>query len=222
MIVADGVGGFNVCGMALAKVAREAGLPLDIQVVRWGHGVGRWYADLSKTANQQAQAERVAKTIRLHRTLRPRDPVFLVGKSGGCAVLVKALEQPSGAKVERLILLAPALSPSYDLTRALNNVINEAVVFWSPLDVLILGVGTRLFGTSDRVRGWGAGLVGFRRPSATDPPERIEAYKKLRQVRWSPRMSATGNLGGHLGTDSPLFLKRYVLPLLRVERAGET
>lgn len=222
VIVADGVGGFNVCGLALARVAREAGLPLDVRVVRWGHGVGRWYADLSRTANHELQAERVAKTIRLHREAHPRAPVFLVGKSGGCAVLVKALERLSGAEVERLILLAPALSPNYDLTRALNNVVREAVVFWSPLDVLILGVGTGLFGTSDRVRGWGAGLVGFRRPSSSAPPDRIEAYKKLRQVRWSPRMSSTGYLGGHLGTDSPFFLKKYVLPLLRVEPARET
>ena len=25
-------------------------------------------------------------------------------------------------------------------------------------------------------------------------------------------------LGGHFGTDSPLFLRKYVVPLLRVER----
>lgn len=217
VIVADGVGGFNVCGLWLKWAARRAGPPLNVRVVRWGLGFGRWYADLSRTANQELQAQRVARAIRLHRERRSRAPVFLVGKSGGCAVLVKALERLSGVGVERLILLAPALSPRYDLTRALNNVNNEAVVFWSPLDVLFLGIGTGLFGTSDRVRGWGAGMVGFRKPSATDSPERIRAYRKLRQVRWSPRMSATGYLGGHLGTDSPFFLKRYVLPLLRVE-----
>lgn len=219
MIVADGVGGFNVCGRALARVVKSAGLPLTVRVVRWGHGFGRWYADLSKTANQEARAEQVAEAVRLHRDRHPRAPIFFVGKSGGCIVLVKALERLSGVGVERVILLAPALSPNYDLTRALNNVKDEVVVFWSPLDVIILGVGTGLFGTSDRVRSWGAGMVGFRRPSASDPPERIRAYRKLRQVRWSPRMSATGYLGGHLGPDSPLFLKRYVLPLLRVEPA---
>ena len=221
VIVADGVGGFNVCGLALARVVKETGLPLTVRVARWGHGLGRWYADLSKTANQELQAEQVAESVRRHRDRHPRAPIFLVGKSGGCVVQVKALERLSGVGVERLILLAPALSPKYDLTRALNNVNAEVVVFWSPLDVLILGVGTGIFGTSDRSRSWGAGMVGFRRPSAADPPERLGAYQKLRQVRWSPRMSATGHLGGHLGTDSPFFLKKYVLPLLRVEPARD-
>ena len=39
------------------------------------------------------------------------------------------------------------------------------VVFWSPLDVFILGAGTRVFGTADRVRTASAGLVGFRTPA---------------------------------------------------------
>ena len=40
----------------------------------------------------------------------------------------------------------------------LNAVPHEIIVFWSPRDVIVLGVGTRLFGTIDRVRtvapGW--------------------------------------------------------------------
>ncbi len=45
-------------------------------------------------------------------------------------------------------------------------------------------------------------------------------YAKLRQVRWVPRMAATGYLGGHVGPDSPVFLKNYVVPLLRTGPAG--
>ena len=40
------------------------------------------------------------------------------------------------------------------------SVRREVVVFWSPLDVFILGLGTLIFGTIDRVRTVGAGLVG--------------------------------------------------------------
>ena len=124
----------------------------------------------------------------------------------------------------RAIFLAPALSPGYDLTTALRAVSREMVVFWSPLDVFILGAGTRVFGTADRVRTASAGLVGFRIPS---PPTGGDShpdgqYAKLRQVCWTPRMAASGYLGGHLGPDSPIFLRNYVIPLLRNEMDGAT
>ena len=44
-----------------------------------------------------------------------------------------------------------ALSPTYDLSKALAGQ-REMVVFWSPLDLIVLGAGTRIFGTIDRVR----------------------------------------------------------------------
>ena len=47
------------------------------------------------------------------------DLVYLVAKSGGAGVVVKALELIEEKQVERAILLAPALSPDYDLSRAL-------------------------------------------------------------------------------------------------------
>ena len=42
----------------------------------------------------------------------------MVAKSGGSGVAVKALELLDEETVERVILLAPALSPGYDLTAA--------------------------------------------------------------------------------------------------------
>ena len=66
--------------------------------------------------------------------------------------------------VECAVLLSPALSPTYDLVPALRAVRREMVVFWSPLDVIVLGLGTRIFGTIDRIKTVSAGLVGFRGP----------------------------------------------------------
>ncbi len=97
------------------------------------------------------------------------------------------------------------------------------VVFWSPLDVVILGVGTRLFGTIDRVRTFGAGMLGFTLPGADEPrEERRRQYAKLRQVRWRPGMVGLGYLGGHFGPDSPRFLRKVVLPLLRGDPPAES
>lgn len=120
-------------------------------------------------------------------------------------------------------MLAPAISPRYDLTAALRAVRREIVVFWSPLDVVVLGAGTRLFGTIDRVKTVGAGLVGFQVPALGHVDHFARGpYGKLRQVRWQVRMAASGNFGGHMGPDSPLFLRRYVVPLLTVEESAHS
>ncbi|QEH35341.1 hypothetical protein OJF2_38920 [Aquisphaera giovannonii] len=214
VIAIGGVGGLDFCGPALRHVLAGSGLPYDLQLFPWGHGFGRWYADLSRVADRDARAALLADSVRKFRADRPGEPVFLVAKSGGSAVAARALEQLPPGSVERAILLAPALSPGYDLGPALRAVAREMVVFWSPLDVIVLGAGTLLFGTADRVRGPSAGLVGFRPLAAQAGP-----LGKLRQVRWGPGMAATGNLGGHVGPDSPVFLRKYIVPLLRPETA---
>jgi hypothetical protein len=216
VLVADGVGGFKLCGIALRYVLAAERLRYAIVLFPWGHGLGRWHADLTDHVNRDAKAQKIAETIRAYKASQPGNPVFLVAKSGGSGVVVKALELLDDQEVERAVLLAPALSPAYDLTNALRAVRREIVVFWSPLDVLILGAGTRVFGTTDRVKTASAGLVGFRLP-AIDSLEQVEngQYGKLRQIRWQARMAATGYIGGHFGPDSPAFLRKYVVPLLR-------
>ncbi|MCA1686110.1 MAG: hypothetical protein LC745_09025 [Planctomycetia bacterium] len=141
--------------------------------------------------------------------------MFLVGKSGGTGVVVKTLEALDDGSVDAAVLISPALSPSYDLSAALRAVRREMVVFWSPLDMIVLGAGTRIFGTIDRIKSVSAGLVGFRAPAAGSDG----LYAKLRQVRWGPGMASTGYFGGHVGPDSPAFLRKYVVPLLRGDDA---
>ena len=211
-LVADGVGGLHLCGTGLNYAAAAAGRTLLVHTFDWGHGFGRWHADLTNVANHEAQAEAIAAEVEGYRRRNPGRPVFLVGKSGGTGVVVKVLERLATESVARVVLLAPALSPTYDLSRALRAVRDELVVFWSPLDVVVLGAGTRLFGTVDRVPAVSAGLVGFRTPGEADPG----LYAKVRQVRWSPEMIPSGYLGGHVGPDHPAFLRKYVVPLLTV------
>ena len=213
VLLADGVGGLDLCGTALRHVVAAEGLACDVNVIPWGHGFGRWHADLTNVVNRDLKARLVADEAIAFRA-QSAGPLFLVGKSGGTGVVVKALEHlPEGA-AEAAVLIAPALSPGYDLTRALDAVRREMVVFWSPLDVFVLGLGTRVFGTIDGAHAASAGLVGFRVPLGDDgAPE--GAYAKLRQVRWGLSMATTGYLGGHVGPDSPAFLRKYVVPLLR-------
>jgi hypothetical protein len=222
VIVADGVGGLDLCGIALRYALGAEKLPHAVEFVPWGHGLGRWLADLTDVANRDNHARLVAQRVRRYKTERPLDPIYLVAKSGGSGVVVKALELLDEHQVQRVIMLAPALSPAYDLSNALRAVRREMVVFWSPLDVIILGAGTRVFGTIDRVKTASAGLVGFRVPAIGKLNDnKGQPYDKLQQIRWRPRMAATGHLGGHFGPDNPLFLRRYVVPLLRVEERPE-
>lgn len=218
VIVADGVGGIGFCGIALRRVLRTEKQPYSVELFPWGHGFGRWHADLTNALNRDQQARLLAEKVRHYRIEQPQNPIFLVAKSGGAGVVVRALELLDEQQVERVVMLAPAISPVYDLSNALRAIRREMVVFWSPLDFFILGFGTRIFGTIDRKRTAGAGLVGFRVPAATNSHDRrAPQYDKLRQIRWGPRMATSGYLGGHFGPDSPLFLRRYVVPLLRVD-----
>jgi pimeloyl-ACP methyl ester carboxylesterase len=217
VLVADGVGGLDLCGTGLAYVSARSGLPHCVHVMRWGHGFGRWHRDLTDVTNHEVRAATMVDQVALFRNEHPGAPVFLVGKSGGTGLVVRALEALPEGTVERAVLIAPALSPDYDLRRAIHAVRREVVVFWSPLDVFILGLGTRLFGTVDRVPSVAAGLTGFRMPPTTDPTE----YARLRQVRWRPAMGTTGYFGGHVGPDNPRFLRQYVVPLLRVDEESD-
>ena len=129
------------------------------------------------------------------RPSQPSDPVFLVAKSGGAGVAVKALELLDEETVERVVLLAPALSPGYDLTAALRAVRREIVVFWSPLDVVILGRGpacsARSIASGPSARAWWA--------FGSQPPT-IPTTTRSRQYAQAPpgplaaRMAASGYL----------------------------
>jgi len=218
VLVADGVGGLELCGTGLRYVMGALQAPHAVRVVAWGHGLGRWHSDLTNVENRDTRAAEIAAEVVGFRARVPGAPVFLVGKSGGTGLVVKALEQLPQDAVEAVVLLSPAISPAYDLSRALSAVRREMVVFWSPLDVFVLGLGTWIFGTIDRIKSVSAGLVGFRVPDPSDETARRQ-YAKLRQVRWEPRMARTGYLGGHVGPDNPAFLRTYVVPLLRVADA---
>jgi pimeloyl-ACP methyl ester carboxylesterase len=206
VLVADGIGGLHLCAVALKYVMGAQGSPHVVRLHSWGHGFGRWFADLTDVAHLQIQADLLVDQVKEWHIKRPGTPIFLVGKSGGTGVVVRALEQLEPDTIEAVVLLAAALSPEYDLSRALAAVRHETIAYWSPLDVFILGIGTSIFGTIDRKRSVSAGLVGFKCDSIKN--------EKFHQIRWQPKMIMTGHFGGHVGPDSPAFLRKYVVPYL--------
>lgn len=108
MLLADGVGGFDLCGTGMQYAVGWSGQPLRVEVVGWGHGLWRWYRDLTDTANHAAQAEALAAAVQDFRARQSDVPIYLLGKSGGCGIVVGALERLPAGTVKRAVLLAPA------------------------------------------------------------------------------------------------------------------
>jgi len=128
---------------------------------------------------------------------------------------------PAGRQVDRALLLAPALSPGYNLAPALKGVRDHLYVFHSWLDVGLMALGTTVFGTMDGRHTPSAGLVGFRRPPDLSPADQ-EAYEKVRQIGWHPRMIRDGHFGDHTGCTNTRFSRRVLAPIaLGLSHPGE-
>lgn len=208
----DGAGGFEAASIELRRAIVLEGLPWTVETFDWSHGFGRVVADVTDREHTVASGQRLAGVIAARRQSCPCGEIYLLGHSAGCGVILAAAESLPPGYIDRIVLLAPALSAQYDLRPALRSV-RRIEVFYSRRDRFYLGLGTTLFGTTDRC--WGcpaAGRVGFCPVLAC--PEDVALYQRLRQHPWHPSLEASGNFGGHYGAYQLTFLRDYVLPLM--------
>jgi pimeloyl-ACP methyl ester carboxylesterase len=222
----DGVGGYNWGPQWLRAGLDDAGLKPAITIYDWSKGPsGLFVGDLVAESRNRAAAHDLAQMVATYMAAMPNRPVTLIGHSGGTAIVVWALEElaegrtwaPKGAKVERAILLAPALAPDYDLSKALRAVSSRIYVTYSYADVGLMAAGTAVFGTMDRQHSVSAGLMGFRLPPDL-PLESKTEYLKLRQISWNVKLVKSGNLGGHMGWTTSRFARDFLAPII----AGRT
>jgi pimeloyl-ACP methyl ester carboxylesterase len=214
VFVVGGVGGIDCLGPAAQWILPRSGVPHEVRTFVWTHGWGRIFKDLQDLRYLLAQADELAEEIRFIKNKDPERPIYLVGKSGGTALVLAAAGQLPPRTLERIILLSAAVSPTYDLRPALRATKEEVVSFYSPYDWFVLGWGTELFGTADRVYGPSAGWTGFEVPSDLSKEDQA-LYGRLEQIPWRPSMILEGNLGMHLGTSLPGFVGQEVAPWLR-------
>ena len=118
---------------------------------------------------------------------------------------------PPGS-LERIVLLAPAVSNEYDLRPALRTSRQGIDVFTSRRDLGALALATGVVGTADRRHTAAAGRVGFCPLLRCPGDERL--YAKLRIHPWDRSVAWTGNHGSHYGTLGQGYLRAYILPLL--------
>lgn len=215
-----GIGGHLFPDIFLVDGLRDAGVRDDVVVYNWAGRFAGLGALLRRDRHDEL-ARRVAALVVGHARRYPGAAVTLMGHSGGAGMVIFALERlPDDVQVDNVVLLAPALSPEYDLSAALARVRGKCFVFHSRLDAAILGAGTRVFGTMEGYRGDAAGLVGFRRPAGAD----VRAYEKVVDMPYDARWLAYGHMGDHIGMLSRTFSWKVIAPCVldgRAASAGE-
>jgi pimeloyl-ACP methyl ester carboxylesterase len=206
-----GISGARGLDRGFVRALQEGGLSEAIEMDDWTAGNPGIAALMAYDRNQR-EAERIATRIVERRRAHPAERFILIAHSGGCGIAAWALEKlPADVHVDNLVLLAPALSPRYDLSRALRRVRGSAVSLWSSRDRFVLGWGTLVFGTIDRRHTFAAGRVGFRFPAAGDAIE----YRKLTQMPYDPSWLRVGHLGDHIGMMLRPFARDVLVPIVR-------
>lgn len=208
--VLPGIEGRSIWNRNIAVGLDAGGVESAIEVFDWTVEFGTVY-NLVNIERNMHQARQLARRIAAYRRQHPDNPVHLVGHSGGAGIGVLALEAlPANVRVDMALLLAPALSPEYDLTEALRRTRHGIINFYSHRDVALLGVGTTVFGNIDRDMGAAAGSKGFTPPRWLGDRNRKLYSDKLRQVAWSPELEAIGANGTHMGWTTQEFASRYL------------
>jgi hypothetical protein len=205
-----GIGGERSMDRRMTRGLKDGGWDGTIAIYDWTEHDPGLDALMNKQRNLR-EAAKVAGQIEERLKKDPNLEITLTSHSGGTGIAVWALERmPNGMKVQTLVLLASALSPEYDLSKALGHVRGKAYVFYSENDQVVLGAGTKLFGTIDGVKSESAGLVGFREPPDADKTQ----YEKLVQKPYDKGWIAFQNIGNHVGCMSEPFAQNVLAPML--------
>lgn len=215
--VLPGIEGLSRNNRNIAEGLKNGGLQGAVWIYDWTTWAGPlgWYVHLANTARNRDQAARLARRIIKHEEVYPERPVFVIGHSGGAGIALMAVEMlPRTHPVDGVILLAAAVSPQRDLTRALSRTRRGIWNFYSPRDFGFLVVGTSLFGTIDRRYGPGAGAVGFKVPDDLSQIAAEIHAQKLHQVRYDRSMAADGNNGRHNGWTHRRFVAKWLTPIV--------
>jgi pimeloyl-ACP methyl ester carboxylesterase len=203
LLILPGVGNTRFHLADFVERARRRLPGFDVEVRAWGVPFMTLHNLRAHERNAETAA-RIAAEIAAWRREHPRERFYLVGYSGGggmATLITSAL--PDGVAIDRLVLVAPAISPGYPITeRVLPHVREFMANFASGLDLQV-GWGTRTFGTIDRQNTASAGATGF-----TLEDERLLQY------RWSADDRPYGHHGNHWSYLNRRWQDAKLLPAL--------
>jgi pimeloyl-ACP methyl ester carboxylesterase len=210
IFVANGSGDSVAASEGLAQVLQNSGTPLGVVTFRWSR-FQRSAADYQDLWGRVYAGWSLAQKVAAYRQACPDRKVYLVGHSAGCHVILTAAAYLPEGSVDRIVLLAAAVSSCYDLRPALRCARDGIDSYFSPRDEVLFAAAA-WYGTAEGCTGRAAGEVGFACPD----PAGADAlsYGGLRQYRWDQSVAWTGYFGGHYGPTRSAFIGAYVLPRL--------
>lgn len=222
VLVLPGIEGQSFLNQSLARGLAEAGLKEAIEIHDWTtHVILLFLVHLRWTWWHNRSIVKLVKRIRDYRESHPGRPIYLVGHSGGGALLVHALQDlPQDCSVTGAILLGPALSTQFNLAPALRHVEQGLWNFHSPLDCVFLGMGTLLCGTFDGRHSLSGGNRGFTPPPNVSPEDRELYSSKLHQEPFRAEMMGSYNFGGHMGWTNRVFAAEWLAPIIDPQLAA--
>lgn len=214
-LVLPGVESESVFTYGMCDGLHDGGVKGAIRVFDWGLPFpGGYFANLTRIDRNRRRAADIARAICDYQDQYPGRPVNLVAQSGGGGIAVFAAELlPHGRTVDSIVLLGPALSPTYNLARALAKTRKGILNSYSTRDCYILGWGCRIFGTTDRKFTAAAGALGFHMPENLSSAEKQLYDEKLVQLEWCQEMADHGtHWGGHICCGSEIYLSQHIAP----------
>lgn len=206
IMMLPGVESYDWSMTGIQRGLEEAGISAAVEVIVWGEQPFGTFVNLNAVEQNHQKAAKYAEMLVAYQRKHPDRPISLIGYSGGAAIALWTLEAlPEGVFVDRLVLLGAAVSPGYDLGPALGHCRGGIVNFYSRKDWVTIEMGTRLFGTMDRVNTYSAGHSGFE----TAPGELLR-MPGLYQLGWEPAWRALNHWGEHTGWREKNFNREMV------------
>lgn len=211
LVLVPGVEGGAWQLAAVKAGLRDGGYDGRMEVFEWGVRPFGSLINLMDLPANKRRAEKIAARIRAIKSQAPGCEVTLIGYSGGGGLAALAAERLDDAsKIDRLILIAAALSPHHNLDAAMSHCNRGIINYYSPRDVAILGVGTSLFGTIDRTYTDSAGFVGFQ-----DAQRHLLERPDLVQIKWQESWAKLAHNGGHVGWLMAPWTREVLAPQLK-------
>lgn len=213
VVLLPGIGGEGWQLAGTVAGLRDAGVDQSLEIIPWGTIPIHPLQHLTDLRANLKRAKKIATRLVELKRERPDSPVTLMGVSGGGGLAVLSVEAlPDNVQIDRLILVAAAISKDYDLTKAKARCRDKVFNFYSTTDGVV-GIGTEMFGTIDRKTVWSAGYCGF-----VDAQGELLDYDWLEQIPWEEAWFEYGHFGDHMGYRSRPWARYVLAPCLPPSR----